>query len=338
MQGKKTDPAHPAIFPTGTIPGKLRTDHAKLYDLVVRRFLAAFADPAQRESLEVLLQIDEHPFRATGRRTIEPNWIEFYGPYARFEETVLPQLEEGEGIEVHELLKHQKETQPPKRFTQASIVREMERRALGTKATRASIVQTLYDRGYTRGRSIEVTELGLSVVDTLFQFCPRVLSESLTTRFESEMETVEAGRVPKEEVIREAQATLTEILRGFKERESEIGQQLAKASMETKAREREVGPCPSCGSMLRIITSRRTGKRFIGCNGYSKGCRYSAPLPQTGRLSITKRKCQSCGQPMIGVYKAGKRPWSFCFNLECPLKNEEEGKVGTRREEQEQQA
>ena len=333
IEGKKTDPAHPSIYPTGKIPGKLRPDQAKLYDLICRRFLATFAPPATREFLDVVIVVEEYPFRASGRRTLEANWMDIYGPYAKFEETLLPHLDVGEDVEVLDLLKLDKETQPPKRYTQASIVREMEKRSLGTKATRASIVQTLYDRGYVRGRSIEVSELGLSVIEALDKYCPRVLSESLTSRFEHEMETIELGQRDTESVIQEAEVTLTEILKVFKENEDGIGRDLAEASMKTKAREREIGPCPSCGETLRFITSRRTGKRFIGCSGYSKGCRYSAPVPQSGKLSVTRNKCKGCGQPLISVYKAGKRPWTFCFNLECPLREKQEEKSdGTRGE------
>jgi len=338
-EGKKTDPAHPSIFPTGKIPGKLRPDMQKLYDLICRRFLSTFAPPAIREFLDVRLDVEGCPFRASGRRTLEGNWMDIYGPYAKFEENLLPHLEKGEDVDVIDLQKLDKETQPPKRYTQASIIREMEKRSLGTKATRASIVQTLYNRGYIRGRSIEVSELGLSVIGTLDKYCPGVLSESLTTRFEKEMEAIELDQKNTDSVIQDAKKTLAEILRAFKEHEDGIGQALAEASMKTKAREREIGPCPSCGEMLRFITSRRTGKRFIGCSGYSKGCRYSAPVPQSGRLSITRKKCSACGQPLISVYKAGKRPWTFCFNLECPLRDEKEEKPdGKRGEEQGKQA
>lgn len=321
-QGSKSDPAHPAIFPTGSVPGKLRSDQGRLYDLIARRFLAAFAPAASRESLEATITVAGHPFRAKGYRTLEANWIDYYGPYVKFEETILPHLEPGEEVEVLDLVSHAKETQPPKRYTQASIVREMERRSLGTKATRASIVQTLQARGYVRGRSLEVSELGLSVIDSLEKYCPRVISESLTARFEDEMESIEKGQTSVEAVTEEAQSTLSEILDEFKRNENDIGRDLAQASMKTRAKEKEIGPCPSCGGTLRFITSRRTGKRFIGCTGYSKGCRYSAPVPQTGRLTVTRKSCPACGQPIISVYKAGKRPWTFCFNLECPLKKE----------------
>jgi len=320
-QGTKSDPAHPAIYPTGARPGRLRVDQDKLYDLICRRFLSSFAEPAKRESTEVLLTCAGFPFRASGRRTLEANWIDFYGPYAKFEDTVLPHLGEGELVEVLEVKKEDKETEPPPRYSQASIIKEMERRSLGTKATRALIVQTLYDRGYVRGRSIEVTELGMSVVDALSRYCPGLLSESLTAKLEKEMEAIEQGRTQMENLVEEAKSSLTEILKNFKEKEEAIGRELAEASVQARARANEVGPCPRCGGTLRFVTSRRTGKRFIGCSGYSKGCSFSAPLPQNGRLNVTRTKCKGCGQPLISVQAAGRRPWRFCFNVECPLRN-----------------
>ncbi len=319
-EGPKTDPAHPAIFPTGNMPRHLRTDQGKLYDMVCRRFLATFAPPAKRESKDVLLDVAGHRFRSSGHRTLEANWIDFYRPYARFDETTLPHLEVGEEVEVLDLRVIEGATQPPARYTQASIVKEMEKRGLGTKATRALIVQTLYQRGYVMGRSIEVTELGISVVDTLSRYCPGLLSESLTARFEAETERIEQGRTTIDAVLGEARSTLTEILERFQEMEGRIGEELAKASTQAGAKAREIGPCPNCGGTLRFITSRKTGKRFIGCSGYSEGCSFSAPVPQLGRLSVTSRKCQGCGQPLISVYRPKRRPWTFCFNMGCPLK------------------
>ncbi len=322
-EGKKTDPAHPAIYPTGKFPGKLAKDNWSLYDLICRRFLSTFGRPAKRESLRVGISVGEHPFRSSGRRTLEANWMTFYGRYSGYKENLLPHLEEGDVVKVLKLSNNKDQTKPPRRYTQASIIKEMEKRKLGTKATRASIVQTLYDRGYVTGRSLEVTELGISVVETLESHCPRVISEDLTSRFEQLMESIEADRTEMESVISKARETLSEILASFKGNEDEIGVELAEALRKTKAKKKEIGPCPNCGKMLRFITSKRTGKRFIGCSGYKDGCRFSAPVPQRGRLTVTSRKCKACGQPMISVYTRGKRPWSFCFNPDCPDKKEE---------------
>ncbi len=324
-QGRKSDPAHPAIYPTGKVPSGLPSDQLKLYDLITRRFLSAFGEPAKRESTEARLEISGHPFICRGHRTVEANWLLIYGPYSKLEEAALPHLAVGEEVEVVGIDKLEKETQPPKRYTPASIIREMEKRSLGTKGTRASILQTLFDRGYVRGRSIEVTELGVSVVETLAKYCPDLLSEELTAKFESALEKIEHGVLSMETVIEDAKATLTQILIQFKEKEEAIGRELAEASRKMKNSEREIGTCPRCGGTLRIVRSRSSGKRFIGCTGYKDGCTFSAPLPQRGRITVTKRTCKGCGLPLLSVSQKGRRPWVFCFNVECPLKKDVRG-------------
>ncbi len=327
MQGKKVDPAHPAMYPTGKPPGEIPPDQRRLYDLVVRRFLSSFGRPAKRESTEVTLDISGHPFVSRGHKTVEANWLDIYGPFSKLEEATLPHLVVEEEVEVLRIDKLEKETQPPKRYTPASIVREMERRSLGTKGTRASILQTLFDRGYVRGRSIEVTELGVSVVETLAKYSPELLSEELTAKFEFALEKIEQGNLPMETVIEEAKATLAAILAQFREKEEAIGKELAEASRKMKNSEREVGTCPRCGGTLRIIRSKKSGKRFIGCTGYKDGCTFSAPLPQRGRITVTNRKCPGCGLPLLRVSQKGRRPWVFCFNTECPLKKRRTGKT-----------
>ncbi|MFA5247359.1 MAG: DNA topoisomerase I, partial [Candidatus Micrarchaeia archaeon] len=166
-EGEKDDAAHPAIHPTGMVPNGLNPMQAKLYDLIVRRFLSCFADPAKRARMNVAAKIGEVGFSAGGSRTVERGWFEFYEKYVDLEEEVLPKFDVGERVPVdkHELEK--KMTKPPKRYTEASLVKKLEDEDLGTKATRSEIVETLFRRGYVSGKSIEVSALGLSVYETL---------------------------------------------------------------------------------------------------------------------------------------------------------------------------
>ena len=94
--GKKTDPAHPAIYPTGELPKGLQEREMKVYDLIVRRFMATFGEWAIRESMKALIDISTELFKAEGKRTVEKNWHELYGRYAKFDEIMLPDLKEGE--------------------------------------------------------------------------------------------------------------------------------------------------------------------------------------------------------------------------------------------------
>jgi len=132
-EGTKTDPAHPAIYPTGELPKKMGDHQRRVYDLVVRRFLSTFGEPAKRESQRVVLDLGGNNFSITGVRTIEPGWTLLYGRYAAREETLLPELKVGDKVAVKDVKQLSKETQPPARYSQGSVLKEMEQRGLGTK-------------------------------------------------------------------------------------------------------------------------------------------------------------------------------------------------------------
>jgi len=325
-EGKKTDPAHPAIYPTGEFSGSLTDQQRKVYDLIVRRFLSVFGPDALRESMKVTLDVNNYNYLLTGKHTIDLGWIEFYGKYAKFEEQILPELVKGQNVKVKDLLMLDKETQPPKRYTQGSIVKEMDKKGLGTKATRANIVQTLYDRGYIKDKVIRVTGFGEQVAEVLAENCPKIISEELTRKFEEEMEDVRKGKKKREEVVEEAKILLIEMLKGFKEKQSKIGEKLSKAYVTFKRDQKQIGKCPKCGGNLKIIRSKRTGKRFIGCSNYPK-CDCSYPLPQFGTITVLSKKCPECGLPVIKVKVRGKKPYSMCIDHKCKSK-ENWGKNG----------
>ncbi|MCK4714631.1 MAG: DNA topoisomerase I, partial [Candidatus Aenigmarchaeota archaeon] len=214
-EGKKDDPAHPAIHPiSGQQPAEQR--EAKLFDLIVRRYLACFAEWAKRESGRIELQLGSEKYEAKGTRTIERNWMDYYGPYAKFEEIALPPLAEGENVKAEKLNMREKKTKPPSRYTEASIVQELESRNIGTKATRSAIIETLYKRGYVKGKSILVTPLGLAVFDSLSKNCPQILDEELTRNLEAEMEFIRTGELAEEKVLEHGKEILTGILGEFK--------------------------------------------------------------------------------------------------------------------------
>ncbi|NIQ05489.1 MAG: DNA topoisomerase I, partial [Candidatus Korarchaeota archaeon] len=304
-EGKKTDPAHLAIYCTHEPPKKvLKGPQRKIYDLIVRRFLATFAKPAIRESLTVTIGLNDEEFETKGRRTIKRNWHVFYGPYAKFKEKRLPDLSEGQKLQLEALSLLFKETQPPPRYSPASLVKIMEEKRLGTRATRSRIVSLLFDRGYLRGKSIEVTKLGEAVVELLKENCPKITSIKLTREFEEKIERIREGKLEKETLIEEAKQVLRPILQEFKEKEVEIGKKLTASFKKAQKADSYLGECPQCGNDLRIIYSKKTHKRFVGCTGYFKGeCDFSAPLPQKGKIQPIKTKCKYCGYPMVMVLK-----------------------------------
>ena len=307
-EGPKKDSAHPSIFPTGATPKSLQPAQKKLYDLIVKRFLSVFAQPALRERAKAVIAVEGEHFQTEGFRTLQPEWIEIYSPYAKFKEVLLPPLKEGERVQNKELDLLDKQTTPPSRYTQATVLKEMEKLGLGTKSTRSNIIQTLYDRGYIEDKSIVVTTLGSSVIEALEKHCKEIVSIDLTRHFENEMEAIHQGRKKKEEIIAEAEKRLKKTLKEFKKHEKGIGKTLQEGLKEVLKADSTIGPC-SCGSSL-IKRRSRAGKPFVGCTGYPK-CRETFSLPHNGSIKPQKVKCK-CGLFILSVKRAGKRPWNLC--------------------------
>ncbi|MEK6932927.1 MAG: DNA topoisomerase I, partial [Nanoarchaeota archaeon] len=133
--GKKTDPAHPAIIITGELPGKIPEREHKIYDLIAKRTFATYGESAKRKSLSVEIDCNKEIFIAKGILTIYPGWHKYYAPYSDLKEIELPELNNGDEILKPKIEMFEKETQPPRRYSPASLVKELESRHLGTKAT-----------------------------------------------------------------------------------------------------------------------------------------------------------------------------------------------------------
>ena len=318
-EGAKTDDAHPAIHPTGERPKDLGARDKKIYDLIVKRFLAVFGEAAVRESMTIAISVENEIFVAKGARTVEKNWFELYAPYVKLDEVTLPDLKEGDNIDIRKINLLEKETKPPNRYNQASIIRALEKRGLGTKATRAEIVGNLYKRGYLVEDRIEVTSLGLKVIETLEKYCPEIISEELTRRFENEMVEIEKGKTKGGAVLKGAEKELTSILEKFKKNEKEIGTSLLDSAMKAQQEENFLGKCPKCEKgNLRMIKTRM-GSRFAGCSSYPE-CKNTYSLPKVGLIKKTDKVCEVCKTPIITVINKGIKPWSSCIDLTCPTK------------------
>ncbi len=279
-EGPKTDPAHPAIHPTGEVPKKLEGQEQRLYDLIVKRFFAVFGKPAIRETNTIKIDINSHQFVLKGTRTLEKNWHELYEPYLKFEEVELPELNKGETVENKKIERLDKETSPPKRYTDASIIKELEKRNLGTKATRAEILENLRNRGYVVDKSIKVTELGLEMDEVLTKETPILVDESLTREFEEEMEAIREEKSTPEKILKIAKDKLTIILKDIKTNEVELGKKLAAASKIATFELAKVGKCPNCEQgNLMIRAAKKTGQKFVGCDKYPD-CKTIFKLPQ----------------------------------------------------------
>jgi DNA topoisomerase-1 len=329
IEGKKSDPAHPSIYPTGQ-SGTMNSDEEKIYNLIVKRFLALFCDDAIIDNKTIRTEINKLVFSTRGSEVKQKGWMEIYP--TKMKEVEVPDME-GEA-EITDVRNEQKETQPPKRYSPASILTELEKRNLGTKATRASILETLYKRDYVREKSIEATQFGISLITSLERYSPTIIDEKLTRDFEKQMESIvglKTGQKEKEDkIIAEAKKTITKIIKQFEKNEKKIGQELLQANdkiIEQQRIENTLTQCPKCKKgNLRIIYNKNYKSYFVGCSNYPE-CKTTYPLPQ-GFIKNPNKTCEHCGFPKLLRLKKGKRPWEFCFNPECPKRKEREKENG----------
>ena len=320
VEGKKSDPAHPSIYPTGQNEIILSEDEKKIYDLIVKRFIAVFCDDAIIDNKRVGGEINDLKFSARGSSIRKKAWMEIYP--IKLKEKEIPDLE-GE-FKIINVKTEEKQTHPPKRYSPASIVSELEKKNLGTKATRASILETLYDRRYIKERSIEATPLGISLIETLEKYSPIIINEELTRDFEKEIVLIQEAKkgfeAKEKKVIEKAKETIRKIINQFKKYEEKIGKELLEANIHLTRQMREensLNPCPVCKKgNLAITYSKKTKRYFIACNAYPD-CKTTYSLPPDGLIKKVDKNCESCNWPMLIRIGKGKRPWVFCFNPEC---------------------
>jgi len=324
-RGDKRTTDHPPIYPTGgPRKGELGEREWRLYELVARRFMATLADDAVMESNRVDVNLSGEPFVARGNRVVSAGWFEYY-PYSRQKDLELPLLHEGDLVQLADKQIDARETQPPARYGQGPLIELMEKHNLGTKATRHAIIQNLYDRGYVHGNPVEPTEMGIKLAEALQEYAPRIASPEMTAELEKDMDLISERDLTKEQVVTISRNLLREAY-GFLEQNR---QQVASKIYEGITDDRILGDCPKCGTKrIRIIRSKATKKRFVGCEGYPD-CDQTYPLPQRGDIIGTGEICPQCGSPKIKVL-GGRRPWVLCLDPHCPTKAEYREKKAAR--------
>jgi len=315
-EGTKDDPAHPAIYPTGQKSDRIEGPKKKIYDLIVKRFFATFGEWAVRQTMTAKIDVNTEIFVAKGTTTVDKGWHVLYEPYSKQKEEELPPLKEGGMVKVQEIKKLSKQTEPPKRYTQASLIKELEKRNLGTKSTRAQIIDSLADRGYLDGKALEASELGIKTIEVLEKYSPRIVEEELTRHFEEEMDSIREKKETGAKVIERAKKELTEILADFKQKEGKIGEELRVSYRESMTT--DVGQCPTCKKgRLVLKSSKKTRQRFLACDQYPD-CRTIYPVPQKGKIVPTDQICKECNLPLIQI--VGRKKQTVCFNPGCPSK------------------
>ncbi len=325
IEGYKSDPAHPAIIPTGNY-NKLNGYDEKIYNLIMKRFISCYCDDVQLENKKIETEINKLKFATKGLEILKLGWINVYP--VKMEEKEVQDMEGDANVD--EVKTEEKETKPPKRFSPASILRELEKKNLGTKATRANILETLYNRNYIKEKSIQATELGMRLIDSLEKHSPIIIDEKLTREIEKDMDEIRNSKKDLEKkqkaTIKIAEKALTDISKDFKKQEIAIGKELIQANEALYKQQAEDNnlhiPCPGCNKgELTIKYTPRFKSYFIACTNYPE-CRQTFPLPSKSIIKRMNKVCEYCKYPMLIRTKPGKRPWIFCFNPNCESRKE----------------
>jgi DNA topoisomerase-1 len=262
-----TQDAHEAIRPTDvtftpqSVKSHLTPEQFKLYNLIWRRFVASFMTPAVFDTVRVDIVAKQYVFRATGSN------LKFQGFYAVWpreeDEKLLPKMQVSEALDLHALKPEQHFTQPPPRFTEASLIKELEEQGIGRPSTYVPIISTIQDRGYVEQdqRRFVPTWLGATVNEVMNKHFPNIVDTGFTAGMERELDDVEEGR-----------RSWTEFLHSFY---GDFKETMKKAEAEMnrvqKPLEEMEETCPDCGRTL-VIRTGRFG-RFISCSGFPE-CSY----------------------------------------------------------------
>lgn len=312
-RGRTETTDHPPIYPTGAAdPRKLKPDHAKVYELVVRRFLATLAPDAVGWARRARVEVNGEPFDAKGHRVTDPGWYRVY-PYSVPEAASLPVLSVGETVSVADVRLVEDQTKPPRRYTQGSLIQEMERLGLGTKSTRHDVLQKLFDRRYVAQRQLEPTATGIAVTEALRAHAPVITRPEMTHRLEEDMAQVADSKKPKGDVLAESREMLRDAYSLLATNAEGVRETLTGAL----DRQHFVGPCPRCGGALRLARSPR-GARWVQCVNNPATCTATFALPSAGFIEPAPEfLCGTCKVPRVKITFRGQRPDLYCINPEC---------------------
>jgi len=267
-------PSHSEVASAGHTP-----DETALYALIRTRALASQMSAAKimRTNISVQASAEIPLFSANGSRVLFPGWLAL-DTRARGEDVELPKVEQGEKVDLKSLEAEEKQTEPPNRYTEAGLIKELEKRGIGRPSTYASIMKTIQDRGYVEklARALKPTATGMVVSGWLEDNFPTYVSDTFTAEMENELDEIARG-----------ERGYTETLKAFYgpfEKEVKAGDKLPKATSLGKAPEEY--PCPLCGSAMEFKLGR--GGVFMSCKRYPEclGARSEEGAEIKGDVSI----------------------------------------------------
>jgi len=320
-KGKRSTTDHPPIYPTaGATSDKMKGDKWKLYELIVRRFLATVAPNAKAEVTKCTIEVAGEVFNSSGYVLKEPGWKKYYKKYLPVSDSKLPVLKVGEEVDVRSMSIVESETKPPYRYNQGSLIQEMDRLQLGTKSTRHDIIGKLFSRNYVQGNYMIPTPSGIALTKSLEKHGGGITEPDMTAKLESDMLSISVGERTLDSVVKESQDMLHDVAEKITEASDDIGQEIKDALHA----QQHIGKCPSCGNNMTIKRSRNGN--FIGCDGYPD-CKRAYPIPRGALIQTVDAVCPICGLPQLKVIRKGNPPSVECIDRDC-LSNEVKRDLG----------
>ena len=304
---KKVQDAHEAIRPTSvlrtpeSIKASLSKDQFKLYNLIWRRFVASQMEDSEFDVLNVDCKIGDAVFRATGSVMKFDGYTKIYN-FTEREDKILPPIKENDELEVSEFIPCQHFTQPPARYTEASLVKTLEELGIGRPSTYAPTITTILNRGYVekQGTSLHPTELGMIVTDILDVNFQKFIDVDFTVQMESKLDEIEEGDIEWKKVVSEFYKPLEEAIK-------EANEKIEKINMDEETDE----ICELCGSNM-VIKYGRFGK-FMACKNYPE-CKNTKPL--VNKVGVKCPKCKE-GEIILRKSKKGKAFYGCSNYPEC---------------------
>ncbi|MFY9749465.1 MAG: DNA topoisomerase I [Methanoregula sp.] len=310
-RGKKSSTDHPPIHPTGVATKEgIGDDAFRIYELVLRRFLATLAPDALWQTLKVNFDAGGETYTTTGGLLTEPGWHTVY-PFSEARETILPVFVNGEKLPIKKVSLDEKETLPPARYTQSKLIQRMEELGLGTKSTRHEVIAKLVSRKYVEGNPLRPTLVGRVVTEALEHNADAITRPDMTQTIESHMQQIKESRRTPDDVIEESRSMLHKAFDQLEANEQVIGDDIR----DRTAEELNLGRCPACGGTL-AIKHMRGSTQFIGCSRYPE-CTFNIGLPVTqwGWAVRTDDICEKHHLHFVRLVRKGARPW----DIGCPL-------------------
>ncbi len=321
-KAKGAQEAHEAVRPTEALrtPDSVRPylddRQYKLYDLIWRRAVASQMKDSEIETTAATIATGTaYGFRASGSVVIDPGFMAVYQTESK--DNLLPAMTEGENLKAEKIEPKQHFTEPPARYSEATLVKAMEERGIGRPSTYAPTISTIVDRGYAtkEERRIKPTEIAFLVNDLLVEHFHQVVDFDFTANLENTLDEIAEGHAKWQPVIKDFYVPFHANLKA-KEKE------LDKKNLTEKPTDKK---CPKCGRPL-VIKMGRYGK-FLSCTGYSDPnketkCKYTNPLPpeEGGEIiPTTDEMCELCKAPMVA--KRGRFGWFLSCSRYPDCKN-----------------